>query len=332
MAVNLAGWWSLLPRDLTDCLDADLNAPILLDSDITIGPIDLSRSWAASARIALALALPSPAPDSPALLLGTFSIREWTRATRDSTSQDLARQRFVSVALGGPDANPGPRAVSLEVAQLSSQPLNKTFSLVSHLLLSNEWKEHFWRLVYNGAPCAARLHLRAADVQPCEACGTDLQDRSHLFYSCSVAQSLITSITDHFTSCGLHPAISKRSLWLMDPPEGYLDRTVWSVVCTLYLSCCAQAGAMLYARSQTAPEAARDPGDDGVDGVAAHIISLFWSRLQTVVLDLSSVPRRSDAMIKAVCSAAKRLPPGGSLPFIRFDPEDPEGPKLWCPI
>jgi hypothetical protein len=89
---------------------------------------------------------------------------------------------------------------------------------------------------------------------------------------------------------------------------------------------------MLYARSQTDPEDERDPGDEGVEDVASRTISLFWSRLKIVVIDLGSVPRRYDAMIKAVSSAATRLPPGGSLPFIRFDPEDPEGPKLWCPV
>ena len=223
----------------------------------------------------------------------------------------------MAVALGAPDAEPPAGERFPERAyELSTKPLCSTFARVSRLYLDNSMKEGLWRLVYNAAPCPFRI-LRDAQT-PCAACGSIPQDRTHLFWSCLMAQHLRALIGEHLASRGLPSDVSREQLWLQHPPHKCIAPPVWTVVCTLFLHCCLYGSKRLYflqrRDSPFAPER-----------LCRHIETIFWARLRQYFCDLVSIANHSldgkqakplEALISSLQTAEKDLPPNASLPFV----------------
>lgn len=159
----------------------------------------------------------------------------------------------------------------------------------------NKQKEGFWRLVYNAHPTAARLHID----DPCRCGAAAAADRHHHFWTCHVAQAVVTAIADAIAP---HQQLSKPNIWLARPPGAAVAGCVWDVVCLAAVTAMDHGRRRMYALSCGPPPAAPLHLTSARSAVAR-----FWELLTDFVA-LRCVP----------ASWRERAPPGH--PFIHYDP------------
>ena len=116
-------------------------------------------------------------------------------------------------------------------AELAGEPDGSEAVLLTlrrlwHTPVLGRTKEPYWRLVYDGIPTAARMHM---GHQTCP-CGAAPADRAHHFWPCLVAGAVRSTVLRAAASAG-RPLQSLRRghLWLARPPQG-INQGVWDVV------------------------------------------------------------------------------------------------------
>jgi hypothetical protein len=148
---------------------------------------------------------------------------------------------FLSIALDRP-----PRPTELDQLQYLFRDLWR-------LPIDNQDREIFWHLVYNGIPCAARLHH---PEEKCTACGQQVQphgpDRTHHFWNCPALDLVKADVQQRLPPpCPL----SKSSIWFpTSSPHPKILPLVWQVVALCFLSAADKARASSYRFSLEHPE------------------------------------------------------------------------------
>ena len=116
--------------------------------------------------------------------------------------------------------------------------LQQLLSLLSKLWRCVKWdnlfKEVYWRMLLNGLPTAARMHLSDSKC----LCGVVCPDLKHHYWDCPIAQSVVQVVSSQLspTWCSRSPDVcplKQHHVWLMQPPAGpnRLHATTWLVVC-----------------------------------------------------------------------------------------------------
>ena len=109
-------------------------------------------------------------------------------------------------------------------APVSVQEVVKCMRAVWQLKWENSRKEVLWRLVFDGFPTAARMHL--AD-EHC-ACGQAVPGWQHHYWQCPVAQAVVGAIQSQLPA-GTAP-LQPAHLWVGRLPHEGLHTGVWRVV------------------------------------------------------------------------------------------------------
>lgn len=136
---------------------------------------------------------------------------------------------------------------------------------------SNDRKETFWRLIYDGLPSSARMHSACV----C-ACGFLSPGRDHHFWECEIAQSLVQTMSSPFTP----GEISKASLWLVREPQGCIP-LVWKHVCICAIAAMEKARKQMWVRMENRSVASAAT----VASLKLFLVAKFWellAELQTV--------------------------------------------------
>jgi hypothetical protein len=103
--------------------------------------------------------------------------------------------------------------------------LHALFHQLWQLKWDNARKELFWRLVLDGLPTSARMHMLG---QTC-ACGILAPGRLHHYWECPVAQAVVHTID---TQLPQHHHVRRINVWLAKVPAGSdLHAGIWMVVC-----------------------------------------------------------------------------------------------------
>lgn len=169
-----------------------------------------------------------------AVRLGT-ALQLYTDAKRTSLDRRYY-DPYLSMALGRAPTAP------------DRQHLRDVFSMLWDIKICNRWRELFWHVVYDGVPCAARLHL---PNDTCYACGHMCPGREHLFWDCPVLDRLKQDIQNHLPPPLL---LSKSSLWLPHvSPSLSIRVLVWRVVSIAFFSAADSARRTIYRMSQSDP-------------------------------------------------------------------------------
>jgi len=156
----------------------------------------------------------------------------------------------------------------------------------------NGIKETFWRLVHDGLPTAARLHLDRACL--CGAPGP--ADRLHHYWGCPVARAVAGTISE-----AVGAPVTRAAVWLArSPPAVYSG--VWDVVCLAAVAAMDHGRRLMYALGSGPAPAA--PLSVVAAGAAR---ARFWSHLAEFV-----------AFRSAPASWLGRCPSGH--PFMHCDP------------
>ena len=301
-------WLSTFPPPFVSFLYSSiLILPLSLDSDVVIPLLDNLAVFNSASRLTVALGVLS---GTETLLLGDCSVRKFTYHIRLPTAQDRARRRFVATALGAPDLVPQEGVFPPETLRAAGAPLNSTFHRLSRLPLDNSIKEVFWRLVYDATPCRIIRFRNFAGQVSCTLCATQPMDRSHMFWSCSIPQAILHSISQHLSACGITSPLLREHLWLMRSPSPHITSDVWSVVASIFLDTSRSYGQRLIsAEPITLPPA-----------FTAAAVSTFWKKFHVFVSDLNQMPKYREVFRGRLATAASLLPPHICLPFIRYSP------------
>ena len=182
--------------------------------------------------------------------------------------EDARDEAFLTFVLALPDG-PGRAAVRPSGLQRDAAlaPLYATLAALWRLPWSNDYKQVFWRLLYDGLPTAGRLHQSGV----C-ACGLPSAQRRppndwhHVFWECFVARAVRTELQ---RCCPGGSALTRQQLFLMQPPAGVLLE-VWQVVCLAALNAMWRCRAQPTARAVTLAAAIQRAGD---------AVDCFWSLL-----------------------------------------------------
>lgn len=169
----------------------------------------------------------------------------------------------------------GPRQAGVRPAGLQRDaalaPLYATLGGLWRLPWSNDYKQVFWRLLYDGLPTVGRLHQRGE----C-ACGLPStarrrpNDWHHVFWECFVARAVRAELQ---RCCPGGADLTRRQLLLMQPPAGVLLE-VWQVVCLAALNAMWRCRAQPTARAVTLA---------AVISRAGEAVDCFWSLLHDFV-------------------------------------------------
>jgi hypothetical protein len=111
-----------------------------------------------------------------------------------------------------------------EEVPVSEQEVVSCMRAVWKLKWENSRKEVLWRLVFDGFPTAARMHMPA---QHC-ACGQAVPGWQHHYWQCPVAQSVVGAIQSQLPAGT--PPLKPVHLWVGRLPHDELHRGVWRVV------------------------------------------------------------------------------------------------------
>ena len=164
-------------------------------------------------------------------------------------------------------------------AELAGEPNGSEAVLLTlrrlwHTPVLGRTKEPYWRLVYDGIPTAARMHM---GHQTCP-CGAAPADRAHHFWSCLVAGAVRSTVLRAAASAG-RPLQSLRRghLWLARPPQG-INQGVWDVVALAAVAAMEKGRAFMVAEHLYAsPPIPAGPALAARGGSRARIV--FWELL-----------------------------------------------------
>jgi hypothetical protein len=177
-------------------------------------------------------------------------------------------QQFVREALQGPPD------LSHQLANLQQRVL----PMLRHMWLlpwDNNRKELLWRLVVDGVPSAARMHMTGDTC----ACGVVAPGRRHHFWECPVAVAVVAAIRQQLPG---QPVVCCHHIWLAVPPACPVrcHRGVWSVVALAALLAMDKGRALLCKWKLDPPQRSLDQQLHAVKRVA--VVS-FWDMLQDFV-------------------------------------------------
>ena len=156
----------------------------------------------------------------------------------------------------------------------------------------NRRKEPFWRLVFDGLPTAARLHI----PRGCQCGAPGPADRQHHYWACPVAQAVVSAI-----SAAAGAALTPAAIWLARPPPG-VHGGIWDVVCLSAVAAMDHGRSRMYQLDSGPASTVPTPLLASRSAVAC-----FW-RLLTDFVSLRSLPQ----------SWSIHAPHGH--PFIHFHP------------
>ena len=160
--------------------------------------------------------------------------------------------------------------------------LHALFHQLWRLKWDNARKELFWRMVLDGLPTSARMHMLGASC----ACGISTPGRLHHYWECPVAQAVVDTIN---TQLPHDHHVRRINVWLAKVPSGSNMHTgIWMVVCLAAL------GAMdkgrktlsrldLAARPGSTAPARVLPLDVRILIASKVAIATFWDLLQDFV-------------------------------------------------
>lgn len=246
---------------------------------------------------------PSPLHETTSLLLerlgwthGTgqlpasdYNVRGGTQLLLQLTEQPRRRAEYFSsfcrAALG---AGASPIAIQEAVAGLPC-----LLQRLWRLQWDNKRKEVLWRLLYDGLPTAARLHM----VSLC-ACGHVSPDRVHHFWDCPVASAVVNVAAAQLPGA---PALSRAQVWLGVEPAGCIAE-VWAVACLCMLVAMERGRRAMWKRI----DGGQSPTQSLVSALQNFAIAQFWESLT----DFCAVGAAPDRW---------KRPLAGAHPFIHFD-------------
>ena len=201
----------------------------------------LPARWLQAAQVALSWRPRDPRPRPAAAWRLLFPRLGWFwTVSRSSPSKGVTTLSGLAVREatwlllsrpGGLHERRAERLVAYERA--AGQPASAVLVLAAFDLLwrvrcENQWKEVFWRLVYDALPTAARLH--ASD--PSCPCGAPLADRQHHFWACPVAVAVVREVAAAAAAVGRPLGGGgplQQDVWLARVPDG-VNAGVWAVV------------------------------------------------------------------------------------------------------
>jgi hypothetical protein len=146
-----------------------------------------------------------------------------------------------------------------------------------HSLLRNLWKlpwdnsrkEVFWRLVLDGLPSAARMHMLGVSCD----CGAVAPDRQHHFWGCPVAQA-VTQVLQQQLPPQCH--MQRVNVWLCRPPSPIVHAGVWQVVCLAAVISMNKGRKLLYKLSKSQPALS---AQQRIDIACKVAVATFWDML-----------------------------------------------------
>ena len=205
-----------LVRGAADLIPAALRPPMGWPAGRLTATTPRVRSQAAMRLVEhLGWRLEGLAGDAKAVPLAELTVASATALQLGAMRSARAARHaaFISEALGITGAPPPADAVHL----------CRLLRAIWHLGWSNQRKEHYWRLVLDGLPTAARM--RGSTWDPCP-CGCLLPGRRHHFWECPAAQAVASEIRRAAGTAQLACA----HVWLMRP-QGGVPEGAWQVVC-----------------------------------------------------------------------------------------------------
>jgi hypothetical protein len=204
---------------------------------------------------------------------------------------------------------------------VSVQEVVKCMSAVWRLKWDNSRKEVLWRLVFDGFPTAARMHLQDDTC----ACGQVVPGWQHHYWQCPVAQAVVAAIQSQLPT-GTSP-MQPVHLWVGRLPHADLHKGVWRVVMVAALLGMDKARRLLTkwrldARSgQPIPQHASTPAQQ-VQVASYTAVAGFWDMLH----DFVSLRLYPPDWLVGVGNQSRV---GPHHPFI-CAPESPQGDTILC--
>jgi hypothetical protein len=154
--------------------------------------------------------------------------------------------------------------------------LSRGLRMVWRLRWHNHRKEVLWRMLLDGLPTGARMHL-PPDRRHCpcnNGDGSVWGDRRHHFWHCGVARAVVAEVTN---AAGV-ARLEAYHVWLLQPPGG-VHKQVWLVVCLAALRAMWR-GQQVLTQGQWQRGAAAAAGSLPLLHAQSAAVSYFWSMLE----------------------------------------------------
>ena len=197
------------------------------------------------------------------LLLQRLRVRDATQLLCMGSEGPAAQRRLKHAAFADLTGEPG-----------GAEAVLPTLRRLWRIPVLGKTKETYWRLVYDGIPTAARMHL---GHQQCP-CGATPADRAHHFWTCPVAGAVRSTILRAAVAAGRPIGSLRRgNLWLALPPPG-INQGVWDVVTLSAVAAMERGRAFMVAEHRYAsPPTPAGPALAARGGSRARVV--FWELL-----------------------------------------------------
>ena len=152
--------------------------------------------------------------------------------------------------------------------------LHRALRVAWRLRWHNQRKEVLWRLLLDGLPTGARMHLPPDQRRcPCDnGDGSEWGDWRHHFWHCGVARAVVAELT---IAAGV-AQLEAYHVWLLQPPGG-VHHQVWAVVCLAALRALWRGQQVLTQRPWRLVTAAAEVGILPLQHAQSAAISHFWA-------------------------------------------------------